>query len=147
MASRTWALVIDARRARILRGFENPDGVPPQEMASEAASHHLRRLLDTDSTTVGASDAVVDPIMRDMVNFTRQILEFLDMHHRAGDFDQLAIIAAPPMLDVVRQDLSANLKRVVVMEHPFNLTAVPGPELFEDVGNLIREARNRPGLE
>lgn len=147
MTSRTWALVMDARRARILRGFDTPDGAPPEEMASEAASQDLRRFLDTDSTTLGTSDAVMDPIGRDMVNFARQILEFLDMHHRAGDFDQLAIIAAPPMLDVIRQDLSANLKRAVVMEHPVNLTALPGPELFENVGNLIREARNRPRLE
>ncbi len=116
-------------------------------MASAAASHHLRRFLDTDSTTLGTSDAAVDPIGRDMVNFAQKILEFLDMHHRAGDFDQLAIIAAPPMLDVVRQDLSANLKRAVVMEHSVNLTALPEPELFENVGNLIREARNRPRPE
>ena len=140
MALRTWALVMDAMRARILRGFENPDGAAPLEIVSQAASHNLRRLIETGGVEHETAAEIRRGTQLDTQSFVQKVLEFVEIHRRTGDFDRLAIIAAQPILDVIHQEISPALKRTVFVENPTNLTPLAAPDLFERVRDFIAKA-------
>lgn len=148
MKPRTWALVMDGMRARILRRLDSVDGEDPVEMVSKAASVHLRDIMaDTlergFSTDQGSGQAVRapddNPIRHDMEEFARDTLSYLEAHHRSDDFERLAIFAAPAMLGVLRMELPAGLKRILMMDSPLNLISLPERELRDRVLHLIHE--------
>lgn len=76
--SRIWALVVDGRHARILRGLEDGDGEPPVERVIRAKSTHLRDVLEDkpgrsfSSGAAGRRSAMEppnDPVLDDMKDF------------------------------------------------------------------------------
>lgn len=147
----TWALVADGVRARILRELEagTDTSAPVSELVSRSRSQHLRdimsdkpggtRLPDRGGRR-SAMDYSADPIRRDMQDFAREIIEHLDMHRRAGDFQSLAIFAAPHMLGILRQSTPPALGRTVILEDARNLVPLGEAELREVVREAIRSA-------
>ena len=77
-----------------------------------------------------------DPVREDEKSFAHLIVEMLNSHRLAGDFDQLAIYAAPQMLGDLRQILPASLRRVTIAEVPKDLTKLPALELHEALSEL-----------
>ena len=147
--TRTWALVMNGVRARVLRGVEDSDGEDPVELVSRANSTHLRDIM-TDkpgrSFASGASgrrsgmELGSDPILRDMQDFAGETADFLEKHRRAGDFARLAVFAEPKMLGILRKEFPATLWSTVFLDMPLNLIALPESALRSRV---IDEIRNR----
>ncbi len=79
-----------------------------------------------------------EAIRRDMQDFARDTVELLERHHRDGDFDRLAVFAAPDMLIILRQEIPVSLRASVLLERAVNLIALPSDELREVVRNALR---------
>ncbi len=141
---RVWALVSNGVRARILRGLGDGSHVEPIELISKAALNHLREAVADKGTAAekgngmsGRGSPASDPIRSDMLDFARDMLALLERHHRAGDFDWLAIVAPPEMLDILRRELSATMRPSVVLDHPQNLIRLPTAELRATVRRML----------
>lgn len=146
---RTWALVADGVRARILRGLEDgaPPSFPPTELISRSRSQHLRDVMSDKPGRTQSSDHSgrrssldygTDPIKEDMRDFAREIVDRLDSHRRARDFARLAIFAAPDMLGTLRQEMSRALKSTVFFERSQNLMHLREDDLRDRVVKEIR---------
>ena len=68
-----------------------------------------------------------------MQDFARDTVDLLERHRHAGDFDRLAIFAPPDMLDILHQEMAADLRSTVILERAVNLIALPALELREVV--------------
>lgn len=140
--TKTWALVMNGTRARVLRGLENGVSDKTIELVSKAQSSHLRDILSDKSGRSFASDGSgrrsamepgSDPILRDMQEFAVDTIALLERHGRAGDFEKLAIFAAPRMLGILRRELPATLREKVILEEAANYVALPQTELRRTV--------------
>lgn len=145
---KTWALVTNGVRARILRDLEDGGSQAPIELVSKAKSTHLRELLSDKAGRSFASDAsgrrsAMEPgsdlILRDMQDFAQETLSVLEDHFRKGHLTRLAIFAAPKMLGVLRGEIPASLNGAVILEHDLNLINLPEAELREAVIRAIKE--------
>jgi protein required for attachment to host cells len=150
--SKIWALVINGMQARILRGLGNADTDDIIERSSKAQSSHLRDIMadqagrSFSSYSGGRRSAMEpgsDPIRHDMQEFARETLQDLEKHHRAGDYEQLAIFSAPKMLGVLREELPEGLRSAVIIECPSNFINLPEGELRETVRRHVREEQLR----
>jgi protein required for attachment to host cells len=148
--ARVWVLVADGMRARILRGFGQDDTLDPIEIASTAESVHLRDIMDDkpgrgfSSGSGGRRSAMEpgsDPVRRDMQDFAQALFSTLESHHRAGDFDQLAIFAAPAMLGILRQEMPASLNTSLVADRAVNLMPLSAHELRQTAQRLLLEEK------
>ena len=136
---KTWALVSDGVRARILRDLEDGGAQAPIErFVSKAKSTHLRDYLSDKAGRSFASGAAgrrsamepgSDPVLRDMQDFAQETLSVLEDHYQKGDMTGLAVFAAPKMLGVLRREISASLKAVVILERDLNLINLPEADL------------------
>lgn len=145
--TRTWALVMDAVRARVLRGVQDADGEDPVELVSRASSTHLRDIMADKAGRSFASDGSgrrsamepgSDPVRRDMQDFAAETADFLEHHRRAGDFSRLAVFADPKMLGILRTEWPATLWETVFLDLPLNLVSMPERDLRERVLDHIR---------
>ena len=141
--SRTWALVMNGVRARILRSLADGDGELPVEIVSRAALRHLRDTLArkagwVDSQVTDGKTGGDDPVVLDMQEFAAETGEVLEQHRRAGDFAWLALFAEPRMLAILHTELPATLRKVVVLELPLNLITLPERELRWRIRTLLR---------
>ena len=147
---KTWALVTNGVRARILQGVEDSDGQEPIELVSQAPSTHLRDILSDKAGRSFASDASgrrsamepgSDPIQRDMEDFAQETLATLEGHLRAGHLTRLAIFAAPKMLGILRRQMPASLRDVLILERDLNLINLSQADLRSAVIGALREER------
>ena len=142
MRHKTWALVSDGVRARILRDLENGDSQHPIELVSKTNSTHLRDYLSDRAGRSFASGADgrrsamepgSDPVLRDMQDFAQETLSVLEGHFRKGHLTRLAIFSAPKMLGVLRRKMPASLTGAVILERDLNLINLPETDLREAV--------------
>lgn len=149
---RTWALVADGVRARILRDLEGgtPPPGPPTELVSRSRSQHLREIMSDRPGRTHASDRSgrrsameygADPIRRDMRDFARDLMDRLDSHRRAGDFERVAIFAAPTMLGLLREEMPRALRDTVILERSRNFIPLGEADLRNIVQEEIRQTR------
>jgi len=126
--TRTWALFMNGVRARILRGLANVGGEEHVEIVSRASLRHIRDVLAelSDPSDEEQKQAQSNAVIRDMQDFAAETGEFLEQHRRAGDFARLAVFATPPMLAILRTELSATLRTAIVFEQEVNLINLPG---------------------
>lgn len=145
--SKTWALVMNGERARILRGLEDGDGEDPVELVSRARSAHLRDIMadkagrSFSSGSTGRRSAVEmgsDPILRDMQDFASETADVLEKHRQAGDFARLAIFAESKMLGILRKECPATLWTTVFLDLPLNLIALSERDIRSRVLDEIR---------
>jgi len=146
--SRTWALVMNGVRARILRGIEDSDGEEQVELVSRATSSHLRDIMSDQagrsfsSGAPGRRSAMElggDPVFRDMQDFAGETTDFLEKHRRAGDFARLAVFAEPKMLGILRAEFPATLWGTVILDLPMNLISLSERDLRAKILDEIRK--------
>jgi protein required for attachment to host cells len=159
---RTWFLVADAGRARIVRtlkgGGDALDELPVRwphrklcEMIADApgrrvASVDRRSVASVDRRSVASVDrrrstaCYSDTIIEDMRSFAEALVSQLESHRLAGDFDRLVIVAQPRMIALIHVELSPPLRAVTFGEYPGDLARLPPQELREHL------ARLQPGL-
>lgn len=149
---KTWALVADGVRARLLRDLEvtAKGGAAPGELIQRARVERLREIMADRPGRSFASDRTgrrsamehaADPVHEDMCSFARELSVRLDEHRLAGDFNRLAVVAAPAMLGVLRAEMSPALKSMVCLEVPKNLMGAPAETLRQKVWSAIQNAR------
>ena len=145
--SKTWALVMNGVRSRILRRLEDGDGEDPVELVSRARSAHLRDIMadktgrSFQSGSKGRRSTAEmgnDPILRDMQDFASETADVLEKHRRVGDFVRLAVFAEPKMLGILRKEFPATLWSTVFLDVPLNLIALSERDLRSRVLDEIR---------
>ena len=148
MRQKTWALISDGVRARILRHLEDGDSHNPIELVSKAKSTHLREYLSDKAGRSFASggegrrsamEPGSDPVLRDMQDFARETLSVLEDNFREGHLTRLAVFAAPKMLGILRREISATLSRAVILGRDLNLINLPETDLRDAVLRAIRK--------
>lgn len=145
---KTWALVSNGVRARVLRGLESSASDGPEELIFKSKSTHLQNALADRSGRSFASDgsgrrsamdAGSDPIFRDMQDFAHEILGVLRRRFKRGEFRQLAVFASPRMIGILRADWPPDLGQVVVFERVLNLVGLSEAELRRTVRDVLKE--------
>lgn len=145
---KTWALVTNGVRAKVLRGLETSAPEQLIEISTKSASPHLGEIMSDRAGRSFASDGHgrrsamepgSDPILRDMQDFAGEMLEMLEARHHAGEMTRLAIFAAPKMLGILRKQMPASLRGAVFLQRDLNLIGLSGADLREAVMKAIRE--------
>lgn len=140
--SKTWALVVNGSRCRILRGISAKGEEVPAELVLRSEARNLRDIMSDkpgrsfSSGARGRRSAMEygsDPVAEDQREFIRQIIALLESHRRAGDFDKLAIFAEHDMLGQLRQMMPDTLADLVIREVAKNLLHLSPQELAEAV--------------
>lgn len=138
-ATRTWILIADGARARILEGtgkgrefhplpsFDLSNETPPSR---ELGSDRPGRVVESH----GAARHAVEPrhdLHRSLETlFAHQLADILDRRLSDGSFDRLVVVAPPAMLGDLRKSLSGPLREKVVAEIAKDLTKVPNHEIM-----------------
>jgi protein required for attachment to host cells len=148
---RTWALVMNATRARIVRDIHQRPGEAQTELVLKTEAHKLKDIMSDrpgrsfSSGSAGRRSAMAygsDPLEEDERVFARQVLTLLDTHRRSEDFDALAIYAEPHTLGMIRKEMPAGLRDLVVKEVAKNLVHLSPHDLQEtlsaDIGPPVR---------
>lgn len=150
--SKTWALVINGARCRIVRGVPARDTDALTELVLRSESRNLRDIMSDKPGRSFASkgggrrsamEYASDPVVEDQKEFIRQVIAVLESHRRAGDFDRLAVFAEHDMLGHLRLMLPQTLSDLVIAELPKNLLHLSAQGLAEAV---TREVKDGPGL-
>jgi protein required for attachment to host cells len=143
-AKRTYILIADGGRARLLlstgigkplqqvEGADYRNVLPPDR---ELARDRPTRVRESMSPARSASERD-DLHERGEDRFARRLAEMLEERRAAGEFDRLAIIAAPETLATLRDALSEKLRAATIAEIAKDLVKVPNHEIrahLEDV--------------
>ncbi|MDZ7576346.1 MAG: host attachment protein [Pseudotabrizicola sp.] len=148
VTSKTWALVANGARCRILRGVCGRGSNAPTELVLRSEARHLRDIMSDKPgrsfTSMGdgrrsAIEYAGDPIAEDQREFIRHIIALLESHRRAGDFDTLAVFAEHDMLGHLRRMIPQTLADLVIREVPKNLLHLSAQELAEAVARELRD--------
>ena len=148
---RTWALVLNGTRCRILRGISGRGDDTPAELVLRFEARNLRDIMSDKPGRSFASmgggrrsamDYNSDPLVEDQRDFIRQIIALLESHRRAGDFDRLAVFADHDMLGHLRKMIPQSLANLVIREVPKNLLHLSPQELAEAVSRGLPDGPN-----
>lgn len=124
-AAGEWFLVMDAGRARILRGLPAHGEPAGPEIVLEGPVHRLGELLTDRPGRSFASDGSgrrssvepgSDPVREERRAFVHRVLDVIETHRRSGDFATLSLIADPRTLGLLREAMSKELKGLVTYE-------------------------------
>ncbi|SIO22847.1 Protein required for attachment to host cells [Rhodovulum sp. ES.010] len=123
---RLWALAMNTTRARILRDVAAPG---PPELVMRAEHRRLQGLVGAAAQPPAIAEA--DPLAADRRDFVVQVIQLLETHRLASDFDRLALFAAPALLGELRAGMPARLDATVVARVPRTLVEMPGDALLD----------------
>ncbi len=142
---RTWILIADGSRARILsnngpgkglepvRDFEFEKGrLAPGEIMADRPG----RTFDSSGPGRHAMAYPADPVREAQKRFAMQLIEFLNDELAGGAFDRLIITAPAKFLGDLRASISKPLETATIAEVRKDLTRLPNdklPEHFEDI--------------
>lgn len=139
---KTWALVINGARCRVLRGLAAHGDQAHAELVLRSEARNLREIMSDKPGRSFASkgggrrsamEYASDPIAEDQKEFIRHVISLLESHRRAGDFDRLAVFAEHEMLGRLRQMMPKTLTDMVIREVPKNLLHLSVQELADVV--------------
>lgn len=151
-SSKTWALVINGARCRVVRGLYSHGTEAPAELVLRCEARNLRDIMSDKPGRSFASkgggrrsaiEYASDPVAEDQKEFIRQVISLLESHRRAGDFIRLAIFAEHDVLGHLRQMMPPSLADMVIREVPKNLLHLSTHDLAEVVA---RELHDGPAL-
>ncbi|NKB16242.1 MAG: host attachment protein [Sphingomonadales bacterium] len=144
---RTWVLIADAGRARVLenrgpgtgmRGVEGleleNETLPSRELGRDRPA----RTFDSEGKGRHAIDPKTDPHREQKRDFARTLAALLEEALKEGSYDRLVIAAPPPFLGDLRDALPPAVRAVVSSEIVKDLTKVPVPELQSHVASVLR---------
>jgi protein required for attachment to host cells len=138
-ATRTWILIADASRARILestgkgadvhavQSCDFSNATPPSR---ELGSDRPGRVVESHGATRHAIEPRHDLHRGLETLFAHQLIDILGKRLTEGRFDRLVIVAPPAMLGDIRKSLGAPLRERVVAEIAKDLTKVPNHEVM-----------------
>ncbi|MFA5949678.1 MAG: host attachment protein [Hyphomicrobium sp.] len=146
-ATRTWILIADGSRARILEQRGPETKVRPVEGEKYETESKPSRELGSDRPgrvveSVGHQHHAVEPkydLHRGLETmFANQLADILSHRLREGLYDRLIMIAPPAMLGDLRKSIPRPVQEVVVAELAKDLTKIPNDELMGHLGDMLR---------
>ncbi|WP_158243231.1 baeRF12 domain-containing protein [Acidimangrovimonas sediminis] len=119
-----WILVMNTSRAQILRGIAGNGPGRPRRLVLRAEQRRMAALLGAPEISLPVSPprpATGRPIWlraieADQISFMKRVIDLLETHRVAGDFNRLAIFAAPKVLQRLRSAMPRRLRALVVAE-------------------------------
>lgn len=140
---RTWVLIADGARARILESegrldqlqkvpgceFEVEDP-PDREIGSDSPG----RTFDSVGGGRHRIEPKTSPHRHIKAEFARHLAQFLEKKQGQRAFDRLLIAAPPKMLGDLREKLSKQVVACVEAEIPKDLTGIPDREIPGHIG-------------
>ena len=136
-ATRTWILVADGGKARILENLGPGKGVHQVAGLEETVTLPPNRDLLDDRPGRGFESAgptrhayeTSDPHRELKRAFARHLVDQLSAMHTKKLFDRLVLVAPPPMLGDLRAMINPPLSAIVVGELARDLTHTPTDEI------------------
>lgn len=143
--TRTWILIADSGRARVLENTGPGKGL--HEVSAMASSADLPRTHDivtdrqsraqeSSSPARHAIEPKSDPREQLKEHHLEEIADRLD--RSVASYDRLVLVAPPQALGVLRKALSERVKALVTGELGKDLTKTPDHELAAHIGDLVR---------
>jgi protein required for attachment to host cells len=144
---RTWVLIADAGRARVLEsrgpgtGLHAVDGLsfaqdtPPSR---ELGRDQPPRSFDSVGSGRHAMEPRNDPHRAQKLDFARQLADVLGAALAQKSFDKLVVVAPPPFLGDLRGVWPAPVAAAIVGEIAKDLTKAPTLELEAQLGDTLR---------
>jgi protein required for attachment to host cells len=143
-ATRTWVLIADGARARILENTGPGHGLHAVDGMTFNGDHSATRDLVSDregrsqsSHAPGRSaiESHSDPHRELKTKFARHLAEILDREVDGKSFDRLIIVAPPVTLGDLRLIISEKVRSCIVGEIAQDLTKAPNA----DVGSHLKD--------
>ena len=143
---RTWILIADGARARIVRnegpgkGVEAVDGGLFEQEARatrEIMSDRPGRTFDSAGSGRHSMELPTDPAREEKRLFAERLAAHLDRAAEDGAFDRLIVVAAPHTLGDLRAALSDKVRRRIHAELDKDLTKVPNDRLAAHLEDVI----------
>jgi len=144
--ARTWILVADGSRARILevlgRGKEVHmvsgsnaalDNPPSHEQGRDKPA----RVYESVGDTRHAVEPRHDPHRALETIFAGQLGAMLANYAKSRPFDQLVLVAPPAMLGDLRKFLEPHVRDKIIAEIDKDLTKVPDDKALSHIGDVI----------
>ena len=141
-ASRTWILIADGARARILeqlgpgreiRAVEGERFETASKPSRELGADRPGRVMESVGHHRHAIEPRHDPHRGLETLFAHQLIDILSQRLHEGRFEKLVIVAPPVMLGDLRSALPKPLQRAVVAEVAKDLTKVPNNEILSHI--------------
>ena len=148
MSQNTFALVMDQRRARLLRVLGRGNGGCRLETFRLSDAQGVKRWLgegsanDTDAKVEQIED---DPdciralLYNDALEFVQEIVSDLTALARSGQLDELFIVAAPQIMPLLKRELPMSLVERLMFTHEMSIAHMTEDDLLAKVLTLIDE--------
>lgn len=139
--SRTWLLIADGSRARLVRQL-HPDRQTKGRIEDLVFVHEQKPLKDIMSDRPGRSfsstdsrrsamEYAADPVGESRKRFARQLAVELLSQLEADAFDRIVVAADPRMLGLIRENLDPKVRERVADEIAKDLVKLPHERLIE----------------
>ena len=145
-ATRTWVLIADAGRARVLENDGPGHGLIPVERMGmthelprthELVADRQPRSIESVGHARHAIDAGMDPHRKEKQKFASEIAAVLDKELAGNAFDRLVIVAAPQALGDLRAAISEAVQKRVHNEIALDLTKTPNEDVARHLGHIL----------
>lgn len=145
-ATKTWILIADGGRARILENDGPGHGLKPVEGMTFAhqlpPTHELvrdrqPRAFEFVGHARHAIDIGLDPHRKEKEKFATELAAVLTSEAAKKSFDRLVIVAPAKALGELRAALTAPVREKVQNEIVKDLTKTPNDEVANDIGDVI----------
>lgn len=142
---RTWILIADAARARVLENEGPGRGVaevPGLVFTNELPQHQpgageRGRAYESVSPTRHAVEPASDAHRLAERHFARELARMLSERHTAKSFDRLVLVATARMMGELRDALDPAVQKLVSGDLVADLTKVPDTELASHLGKVL----------
>lgn len=143
---RTWILIADASRAKVLlyRGpghkLKTVEGMSlafDHKQASDILSDKPGRSFESIGATRHAVSPRSDPERLEEKRFAHEIAERLDTEARNASFERLIVVAPPTMLGDLRQALTPRLTHLLGATLDKDLTKTPEAKLAAHLASVL----------
>ncbi len=145
---RTWILIADAGRARVLQNMGPGKGTTAVDgLASESAlpsstneivADRQGRSFESTGSTRHPMEPRTDPREQMKRSYLEMLADQLDGKLQAGAFDRLVVVAPPQALGILRAAFSDRVRSAVSGELAKDLTKTPDHDLGAHLEDLVR---------
>lgn len=143
---KTWILVADGARARILENNGLGKGLEPALNYEFAANHAPTRDMVSDKPGRGRGGGSSSHAVESKVNwhsfekhrFAGDMADFLEKADHDRVFDALVVVAPPEIMGALRKKMNTNVKGKITAELGKDLTHLNLQDLGEHLKDVIR---------
>ena len=142
---RTWIVIADGARARILsndgagKGVQQVEGADFRMDDDHASPGSDRSVRTFDAAADGrhAMEPAADRRRESKQQFLSELADYLRSNAERSAYDRLVILAPSRTLGDLRQQLPETVKRLVVAEQARDLTPVPNEDMAKHLRDVL----------